>query len=216
MFFWNFLAFSMMQHTLAIWSLAPLSFLNLACTSGSSQFTYCWSLGWRIYLPLVETDQGFPCGSAGKESARNAGDLGLIPGLGRSPGEGKGYPVQYSVLENSMDLYSPCGRKESDMTERLSLHFTETDHLIMGHQITMEFELPIMNWVSSGLSGRKAECAEQYPTIKWSGFYMIVRQAGTWDPLLQCCNARTWTYISSSHKTQRNLRGLKITVCTRG
>ena len=46
---------------------------------------------------------GFPCGSAGKESARNAGDLGSIPGLGRSPGEGKGYPLQYSGLENSMD-----------------------------------------------------------------------------------------------------------------
>ena len=46
---------------------------------------------------------GFPCGPAGKESARNAGDLGLIPGLGRSPGEGKGYALQYSGLENSMD-----------------------------------------------------------------------------------------------------------------
>ena len=43
------------------------------------------------------------CGSAGKESACNAGDLGLILGLGRSPGEGKGYPLQYSDLENSMD-----------------------------------------------------------------------------------------------------------------
>ena len=46
---------------------------------------------------------GFTCGSAGKESACNAGDLGLIPGLGRSLGEGKGYPLQYSGLENSMD-----------------------------------------------------------------------------------------------------------------
>ena len=46
---------------------------------------------------------GFPGGSAGKESACNAGDVGLIPGLGRSPGEGKDYPLQYSVLENSMD-----------------------------------------------------------------------------------------------------------------
>ena len=46
---------------------------------------------------------GFPSGSAGKESACNAGDLGSIPGLGRSPGEGKGYPVQDSGLENSMD-----------------------------------------------------------------------------------------------------------------
>ena len=46
---------------------------------------------------------GFPCGSAGKESACNAGNLGFIPGLGRYPGEGKGYPPQYYGLENSMD-----------------------------------------------------------------------------------------------------------------
>jgi len=45
---------------------------------------------------------GFPCGSAGKESTCNVGDLGSIPGLGRSPGEGKGYPLQYSGLENAM------------------------------------------------------------------------------------------------------------------
>ena len=45
----------------------------------------------------------FPCGSAGKESTCNAGDPGSIPGLGRSPGEGKDYSVQYSGLENSMD-----------------------------------------------------------------------------------------------------------------
>ena len=43
------------------------------------------------------------CGSAGKESACNVEDLGLIPRLGRSPGEGEGYPLQYSGLENSMD-----------------------------------------------------------------------------------------------------------------
>ena len=49
-------------------------------------------------LPL-----GFPCSSAGKESACNAGDLGLIPGLGRSPREGKAYPFQYSDSENSTD-----------------------------------------------------------------------------------------------------------------
>ena len=46
---------------------------------------------------------GFPCGSAGKESACNVEDLDSIPGLGRSPREGKGYPLQYSGLENSMD-----------------------------------------------------------------------------------------------------------------
>ena len=46
---------------------------------------------------------GFPGGSDGKESAQNAGDLGLIPELGRSPGEGNGYPFQYSYLGNPMD-----------------------------------------------------------------------------------------------------------------
>ena len=46
---------------------------------------------------------GFPGGSAGKECTCNAGDLALIPGLGRSLGEGKGYPLQYSSLENSME-----------------------------------------------------------------------------------------------------------------
>ena len=48
-------------------------------------------------------DQGFPGGSDGKESTCNVGDLGLIPGLGGCPGEGKGDPLQYSGLENSMD-----------------------------------------------------------------------------------------------------------------
>ena len=54
----------------------------------------------RLPAPVF---MGFPCGSADKESASNEGNLGLIPGLGRSPGEGKGYPFQYSGLENSMD-----------------------------------------------------------------------------------------------------------------
>ena len=48
MFYWNTLAFSMIQQMLAIWSLVPLPFLNSAWTSGSSQFMYCWSLAWRI------------------------------------------------------------------------------------------------------------------------------------------------------------------------
>jgi len=47
--------------------------------------------------------EGFPGGSDGKESTCNGGDLGLIPGSGRSPGEGNSYPLQYSCLENSMD-----------------------------------------------------------------------------------------------------------------
>ena len=68
------------------------------------------------------TLRGFPCGSGGKESTHNVGDLSLIPGLGRSPGEGKGYPLQSSGLEN-FGLYSSWGHKESDTTEQLSLHW---------------------------------------------------------------------------------------------
>ena len=58
---------------------------------------------------LLQVFQGFPCGLAGKESACNTGDLGLIPGLGRSPGEGNCYPLQYSGLENPMDCIAPLG-----------------------------------------------------------------------------------------------------------
>ena len=66
---------------------------------------------------------GFPFGSAGKESACNAGDLGSIPGLGRSPGEGKGYPLQYSGLENSMN-YIVHGVAKSQ-TRLSNFHFTQ-------------------------------------------------------------------------------------------
>ena len=58
---------------------------------------------------------GFPCGSDRKESACNAGDPGSISGLGSSPGEGKGYPLQYSGLENSMD-YTVHGVAKSRLT----------------------------------------------------------------------------------------------------
>ena len=65
---------------------------------------------------------GFPCVSAGKESVCNVGNLGSIPGLGRSPGEGNGYPLQYSCLETSMDRGAwwatvHGGLEESDTTE---------------------------------------------------------------------------------------------------
>ena len=55
---------------------------------------------------------GFPCGSTGIESACNMGDLGMIPGLGRSPGEEKGYLLQCSGLQNSMDCIV-CGVAKS-------------------------------------------------------------------------------------------------------
>ena len=64
---------------------------------------------------------GFPCGLAGKKFACNVGDLDLIPGLGRFPGEGKGYPLQYSGLENSTD-YIVHGFAKS-LTRLSDFHF---------------------------------------------------------------------------------------------
>ena len=56
---------------------------------------------------MVYHVKGFPCGSAGKESACNLGDLGSIPGLGRSSGEGKDYPLQYRVLAYTICIVFP-------------------------------------------------------------------------------------------------------------
>ena len=75
---------------------------------------------------------GFPCGSDRKESACNAGDLGSIPVSGRPRGEGNGYPLQYSCLEDKRSLmgYCPWGRKELHTTEQLihtQLSFREVD-----------------------------------------------------------------------------------------
>ena len=84
---------------------------------------------------------GFLGGSEDKASACNAGDPGLVPGLGRSPGEGNGSPLQYSCLENPMERssagYSPWGHKELDMTERLHIH-----HLHVLEANTTEVKLP--------------------------------------------------------------------------
>ena len=75
----------------------------------------------------MDNQQG---GSAGRESASNAGDLGLIPGRGRALGGGHGNPLQYSCLENphgqrSLTGYSPWGRKQSDTTEQLSTQHSQ-------------------------------------------------------------------------------------------
>ena len=71
---------------------------------------------------------GFPCGSAGKESASDAGDLGLIPVLVRFPGEGKGYPLQCSGLENSMDCIVHGTAKSR--TQLSDFHFLSLSLLI--------------------------------------------------------------------------------------
>ena len=93
---------------------------------------------------------GFPGGSEVKASASNAGDLGSIPGSGRSPGEGNGNPLQYSCLENPMDKgslvgYSPQGHKESDMTEGLHFHFVCLRQKLMISKFS-KFQVDKFNW----------------------------------------------------------------------
>ena len=70
---------------------------------------------------------GFPCGSAGKESTCNAGDLSSVPGLGRSPREGKGYPHQYSGQENSMDCIVHGVTKSRPQLCDFHFHFSKEE-----------------------------------------------------------------------------------------
>ena len=82
---------------------------------------------WRRDRLPTAVFLGFPCGSAGKESTCNAGDLGSISGLGRSPGEGNGYPLQYSGLENSVDReawQSTFHEVPKSWTQLSNFHFT--------------------------------------------------------------------------------------------
>ena len=75
-----------------------------ACNAGDPHFnSWVGNICWRRNRLPTPVFLGFPCGLADKKSACSVGDLGSIPGLVRSPGEGKGYPFQYSGLENSMD-----------------------------------------------------------------------------------------------------------------
>ena len=106
---------------------------------------------WRRDRLPTPVFLGFPSGSAGKEYACIVGDLGLIPGLGGSPGEGKRYPLQYSGLENSTDCIVH-GVAESDTTEQLSLslfmkarlHHAENSQEQKGHCSEMYYQsLPV-------------------------------------------------------------------------
>ena len=81
-----------------------------------------------IYSPY-SIHLGLPCGSADKESACIVGNLGSIPGLGRSPGERKGYPLPYSGLENSIDCIQSMGLKSQ--TPLSNFHFTSSVNLLL-------------------------------------------------------------------------------------
>ena len=87
---------------------------------------------------------GLLCGSAGKESACNEGDLGSTPGFGRSPGEGKGCPFQYSCLQNSMDHIVYGVAKSQTRLKDFSLHFQE-----ISPESRLDWSLPVPSGISS-------------------------------------------------------------------
>ena len=90
--------------------------------------TWLKRLSTHAHLSMIKlihiTPTFFPGGSAGKESACNAGDVGSIPGLGRSPGEGNGYPLQYSGLENPMEYIVHGVAKSWTWLRDFNLHQT--------------------------------------------------------------------------------------------
>ena len=112
---------------------------------------------WRRNRLPTPVFLGFPCGSDGKESTCNVEDLGSIPGLGRSLGEGKGYPVQYSGLEISMDIVH--GVTESWMWLSDFFHFS------LGVQCSAPHLLPNP---ASG-PGSSAENSSSWNSGVWKG-----------------------------------------------
>ena len=136
----------------------------------------CWRRD-RLHILIF---LGFPCSSAGKESACNARDLGLIPGLGRSPGEGKGYPFRYSGLENSMDCivhgFAKSWIQLSDFhftSQKLELWLvklnplkTNLDSILKSRDITLLTKVrlvkamvfPVVMYGCEGWTIKKAEC----------------------------------------------------------
>ena len=107
----NYILFVQYGHLVCFYLLAFRASLiaqlvkNQVCKVGKESVFNSWvgKTHWRKDRLPTPVFLGFPCGSAGKEFACNVGGLDSMPGLGRSPGEGKGYPLQYSALENSMD-----------------------------------------------------------------------------------------------------------------
>ena len=139
----------------------------------SLHFTISWN-----YAPI-------PCfgSSNGKESACNAGELGSIAGLGRSPGEGKGYPLQYSGLENSMD--SPWVAKSRTQLSDFHFHFWQWEEIVWFFVL---FHNMLSFWQDKTLVILLA-----YKSLSWSisGLWNVK----IWQQLYECCP------FSSSKKT---------------
>ena len=147
---------------------------------------------------------GFPCGSAGKESACNVGDLGSTPGLGRSPEEGKGYPLLYSGLENSMDCIVHGVAKSQTRLSDFRFHFIftlypwatgeapksngfpELDYMLQ-HCAKLWTEIKIIKRTVNSMTGRIYLLIPEFPWLRTWGntqcvliHYFLNKQMSSW------------------------------------
>ena len=132
------------------------------------------------------TQLGFPGSSADKESARNAEDLCLIPGLERLPGEGKGYPLWHSGLENSMD----CTWVTRSQTRLNDFHW----HMVRG-LTNLCCILKIILFIHLFLSVLGLHCCIDFSTVAVSGTTLSLQCAGfsfQWLLLLPSTGCRAW------------------------
>ena len=125
----------------------------------------CPKLSSSLQLNWIKTFEGFPCGSACKESTCNAGDLGLIPGLGRSPGEGKGFPLQCSGLENPMDcIVHGVTKRHNWVIFTHSLKIFECGPRNVFYKlpgVSGEVNLMVIHWPTYKIHAPDSECMNQ-------------------------------------------------------
>ena len=118
----------------------------------------CTHQSHSLSLIALQIIQGFPGDSDGKESVCNAGDLGSVPGLGRSPGEGSGNPLQYSCLENSMD------REELGRIQSMGSQMTEQLSTSMDHSASWLAFCPSLSWILHCSCWRKGKSLS---SLRW-------------------------------------------------
>ena len=147
---------------------------------------------------------GFPDSSIGKESARNTGDLGSIPGLGRSPGEGNSYPLQYSGLDNSMDCIGRGVAKSRTWLSNFHFHF-HVGQTVKNLPVIQETPLRSLGWDSPLENGMGIHSSIFAWKIPWTEepvglqFMGSQRVGHNWacTYVLTCTRARTHTHTHS-------------------
>ena len=143
--------FTSVFHFFLLWNgeinASPADLIGLLWASNKqTHMKYLWKLWGALHWLGINVEKCFPSGSVVKNPLANAGDAGLFPGLGRSPGEGKGYPLQYSGLKNCMDCIVHAIAKS--WTRLSDFHFTS---LHLGKIIWRRKRQPIPVFLLGGL-----------------------------------------------------------------